>query len=254
MANRRMFCKDITESDAFLSMPLSSQALYYHLGMNGDDDWFLASAKKIVRMISASEDDFKLLVAKRFVLMFDKWICVVKHRKINNQIRSDRYKETAYTKEMSMLRIKENGSYTEVSKLDTIGIPNDNQMDTVGMRSIVEVSVVEERGGKDSPIDTGGENPKPKTSKKVTTPKKEFIPPTLEQVKQFFQENGYLEKVAIHVWNYYNDADWHDSYWKKVWAWKQKIRGNWFKDENKDKSKSRWLTEAQRQERLNALS
>lgn len=85
-------------------------------------------------------------------------------------------------------------------------------------------------------------------------PKKKFVPPTIEQVKQFFQENGYLEKVAIHVWNYYKDADWHDRNGDKVLNRKQKIRANWFKDENKDKTKSRGLTEAQRQERLDALS
>jgi hypothetical protein len=138
-----------------------------------------------------------------------------------------------------MLRIKENGSYTEVSKLDTIGIPNDNQMDTVGMRSIVEVSVVEERGGKDSPIDTGGENPKPKTSKKVTTPKKEFIPPTVEQVVSYFTEQGYIASAGVKAWKYYNVADWTDSKGTKIMNWKQKMQGVWFKDENKDKSKSR---------------
>ena len=127
MAERRMFCKDITESDAFLDMPLSTQALYFHLGMVADDDGFIGSPKKIVRSISASEDDLKLLIAKRFILSFASGIIVIKHWKMNNYIRNDRYKETVYLEEKKTLQLKGNGSYTE---LDTIGIPNDNQMET----------------------------------------------------------------------------------------------------------------------------
>lgn len=127
MAERRMFAKCITESDAFLDMPLSTQALYFHLGMVADDDGFVSSPKKITRSINASEDDLKLLLAKRFVLGFESGIVVIKHWKMNNYIRNDRYKETTYLEEKKMLELKENGSYTEVLH---IGIPNVNQMDT----------------------------------------------------------------------------------------------------------------------------
>ena len=127
MAERRMFAKCITESDAFLDMPLSTQALYFHLGMVADDDGFVSSPKKITRSINASEDDLKLLIAKRFILTFESGIVVIKHWKMNNYIRTDRYKETTYLEEKKMLELKENGSYTEVSR---VGIPNVNQMDT----------------------------------------------------------------------------------------------------------------------------
>ena len=127
MAERRMFAKCITESDAFLDMPLSTQALYFHLGMVADDDGFVSSPKKITRSINASEDDLKLLIAKRFILTFESGIVVIKHWKMNNYIRTDRYKETTYLEEKKMLELKENGSYTEVSR---VGIPSVNQMDT----------------------------------------------------------------------------------------------------------------------------
>lgn len=120
MAERRMFAKTITESDAFLDMPMSSQCLYFHLGMVADDDGFVNSPKKIQRMIGASEDDLKLLIAKRFLLPFDSGVVVIKHWKMNNFIRNDRYKATVYQEEKALLTTNENGSYS-------LGIPNDNQ-------------------------------------------------------------------------------------------------------------------------------
>lgn len=108
MAERRMFAKCIVESDSFLDMPLTSQALYLHLGMNADDDGFVGSPKKIVRECGANEDDLKLLLAKRFILGFESGIVVIKHWKMNNYIQKDRYKPTTYLEEKKMLQIKEN--------------------------------------------------------------------------------------------------------------------------------------------------
>lgn len=125
MANKRMFSMDIIDSDAFLDMPLSTHALYFHLSMRADDDGFVKNPKKIQRMIGASDDDMKVLVGKRFILPFDSGIVVIKHWKINNNIRSDRYKPTTFIKEKSMIILKENGAYTEIKNL---GIPNGNQV------------------------------------------------------------------------------------------------------------------------------
>ena len=120
MAERRMFAKTIIDSDAFLDMPLSTQALYFHLSMRADDDGFINNPKKIQRTIGASEDDYKLLIAKNFIIPFESGIVVIKHWKIHNYIRNDRYKETVYAEEKELLEIKENGAYT-------IGIPSVNQ-------------------------------------------------------------------------------------------------------------------------------
>lgn len=125
MAERRMFAKTIIDSDAFIDMPLSTQALYFHLSMRADDDGFINNPKKIQRMVGASDDDLKVLVMKRFIIPFDSGIVVIKHWKIHNYIRNDRYKPTVYNKEKSMLTSKENGAYTEA---DTFGIPSGNQM------------------------------------------------------------------------------------------------------------------------------
>ena len=111
MSEKRMFSKQIVESDSFLDMPLSSQALYFHLGMAADDDGFINAPKRIQRSIGASDDDLKLLMAKNFIIPFESGVVVIKHWKINNYIRADRKRATAYPEEMSKLVIKENGSY-----------------------------------------------------------------------------------------------------------------------------------------------
>ena len=135
MANRRMLSVDIVESDAFCSMPLSTQALYMHLIMNADDDGFVGRPKMVQRMIGASDDDMTLLLAKRFVLVFESGVVVIKHWKMNNYIQNDRYKPTVYTEEKSMLEEKPNKSYTfdknrALSCMDTDCIQNVSKMDT----------------------------------------------------------------------------------------------------------------------------
>jgi hypothetical protein len=112
VAERRMFAKTIIDSDAFLDMPLSSQALYFHLSMRADDDGFINNPKKIQRMVGSSEDDLKLLIAKRFIIAFESGVIVIKHWKIHNYIQKDRYKPTMYQDEKSMLIDKNNKSYT----------------------------------------------------------------------------------------------------------------------------------------------
>lgn len=112
MANRRMFSKEIVDSDAFLDMPLSTQALYFHLAMRADDDGFVNNPKKLSRMIGASDDEFKVLLAKNFLLSFESGIIVIKHWRLHNYIQKDRYKTTTYIEEKGLLGIKENGVYT----------------------------------------------------------------------------------------------------------------------------------------------
>lgn len=112
MAEKRMFTKKVTESDAFLDMPLSSQALYFHLNMNADDEGFVNNAKRIQRTIGASDDDLKLLFLKKFILPFDSGVIVIKHWKMHNYISKDRFHKSTYADERELLEVKENGAYT----------------------------------------------------------------------------------------------------------------------------------------------
>lgn len=145
MAERRMFAKTIIDSDAFLDMPLSAQALYFHLSMRADDDGFINNPKKIQRMVGASEDDLKLLIVKKFIIPFESGIVVIKHWKIHNYIQKDRYHATKYTEEKERLSVKENGAYTV---MDTRCIQNVSNMDTevrlgkdsIGNNTILSIS------------------------------------------------------------------------------------------------------------------
>ena len=136
MANKRMFAKTIIDSDAFLDMPLSTQALYFHLSMRADDDGFINNPKKISRMIGCGEDDLKLLIAKKFLLNFESGVVVIKHWLIHNTLRKDRHTPTNYQDELKQLTQKENGSYKKVddisipNRIDVAPTDNDNQLAT----------------------------------------------------------------------------------------------------------------------------
>ena len=102
----------ICDSDAFLDMPLSAQALYFHLNMRADDDGFIGNSQRIIRLIGASKDDYNILLMKRFLISFEDGVIVIKHWRMHNTLSQNRYHETQYLEEKSMLRIKENGSYS----------------------------------------------------------------------------------------------------------------------------------------------
>ena len=147
MAKKRMFSIDIVGSDAFLDLPYSAQCLYFQLGMRADDDGFVGNPKTIQRIAGTKASDLELLVKKRFILQFPSGVIVIKHWKINNDIKKDRYSPTVYTDEFQMLSTKENKAYTErnanVSTLDTEPEQNVSTLDT-------QYSIDKDRLDKDS--------------------------------------------------------------------------------------------------------
>lgn len=201
MAERRMFAKTIIDSDAFLDMPLSAQALYFHLSMRADDDGFVNNPKKIQRMIGASDDDCKLLIIKRFILAFESGVIVIKHWRVHNYIRNDRYKETVYKEEKQLLDLNENNAYTEKNIL---GIPSDNQ--TATQVSIGKVSL---ELGKINDIE------QPKATKR-------FIPPTLEEVKAYCKERKNNVDAERFI-DYYTSNGWQVGK-NKMKDWKAAVR------------------------------
>lgn len=123
MAQRRMFSMKIIDTDKFLEMPQTTRLLYYDLCMRADDDGFVASPKKIMRMVGCSEDDLRILFGKSYIIPFESGICVVKHWKIHNYIQSDRYQPTEYKEEKAKLLLLDN-KY----ELDTKCIQNVSEM------------------------------------------------------------------------------------------------------------------------------
>lgn len=143
MADRRMLTKKVTDADEFISLPSSAQALYLHLNMGADDDGFNNQVQLAMYKAHASVDDVKVLLAKRYIIQFESGVIVIKHWRLSNAIRKDRYTPTSYQEEFQKLGLKDNGSYTVANWL-----PNGCQTVAAGKDS----------KGKDS---TGEENKAP---------------------------------------------------------------------------------------------
>ncbi|XYG85375.1 DnaD domain protein [Limosilactobacillus reuteri] len=126
MAQRRMFSQKVTETDKFLDMGLTAQSLYFHLGMNADDDGFVGNPKSIKRMIGASEDDLKALVEKDYLIVFEDGVVVIKDWLVSNYVKKDRYTPTIYTDDMKLIGLDKNKRYQFVSDLE----PERNQVGT----------------------------------------------------------------------------------------------------------------------------
>lgn len=197
MAAKRMFNIKLIKSDAFTSMPLSTQALYFHLNLEADDDGFIGNPNGVRRFVGASEDDMNLLIFKGFLIKFDSGVVVVKHWRMHNTLKGDRYVETAYQEEGSMLYLKKNGAYTfdaeqAVSRLENKWKQNVSKM--FPQSSTVQCSVVE-------------------SSKELLLPNKEnkgealtpaIATATIETVKQ---QHTYIPPSGIYVeiQNLYNN-------------------------------------------------
>ena len=142
MAEKRMFANSVIDSDRFLEMTISSQALYFHLGMKADDDGFVSSPKKIARVLRCSDDDLKMLVAKNYIIPFDSGVVVITDWNINNTLRADRRKKTICTNEQALLAQDKSGRYFLGNKrLAGECQTNDGQMTDKSPHSIEECSI-----------------------------------------------------------------------------------------------------------------
>lgn len=205
MAERRMFTKKITDSDAFLDMPLSSQALYFHINMAADDEGFVNNPKKIQRMIGASDDDLRLLVAKNFLIPFESGVIVVKHWRMHNYIQKDRFHPTVYQDERQALSVKKNGAYTiAVDEMDTKCIQDVSNMDTEVR--LGKVSIEKDNKGR-------------------------FTPPTVEEVKAYCLERGNNVDAESFV-SFYESKGWLIGK-NKMKDWKAAVR-TWERSRKKD--------------------
>ena len=214
MAERRMFSKSVIQSDSFMDLPADAQMLYIHLNMASDDDGFCDRPRSVMRDCKASDDSMKLLIAKKFVLTFEKndgFVVVIKHWRINNYIRKDNYRETRYKEFMRQLYYDENKSYSmnpedghtpcipsQVShepvtdqsqdRLRPVYDPSTNSLqlvdepltqDRIGKDSIGEVSIGQDRTGKDG---CGKENPE--LPKKTEIKKSNLFPEYTDEYRK----------------------------------------------------------------------
>lgn len=185
MAKKRMFNNDVLDTDAFLGMPLSAQALYFHLNMRADDDGFISNPRRVQKYVGASEDDLKLLIVKNFIIVFDDGVIVIKHWRMHNTIQKDRYRKTNYVEDLKLLGIKENKAYTlNVSNMETKCIQNvssDIDLD-IGLDKDIDLNNIY---GQDDLDQAGSKN-----ENDLGEPKKEIWE---EQFEEFYKK--YPKKV-----------------------------------------------------------
>ena len=112
MAERRMFTKKVTDDDNFMTLSSSAQALYLHLSMSADDDGFCNQVTLAMFKAHASVQDLEALLEKRYIYQFENGVIVIKHWRMANALRKDRYTPTAFQEELKKLALKDNGSYT----------------------------------------------------------------------------------------------------------------------------------------------
>lgn len=221
-----MFNDQITDSDSFLDMPISTQALYFHLISAADNDGFVNKWRSIIKKIGASNIDFTLLVEKKFLYYFESGVIVIKHWRIHNLLRYDRYKPTVYQDELAMLDLRDNKAYTmkliEIEEAETLfdyddGKPNGNQwltQDKISKDKISKVKISKdiEESPKTEIID----------NRKKSKGRKKFMPPTLQEVTDYckVRKNNVDPKKFF---DYFEAGNWIDSNNNPVKNWKQKV-------------------------------
>lgn len=221
MANKRMYSKEITDSDAFIEMSSAAQALYFHLNQGADDDGFNNQVQLAMWKAHASIDDLKVLMAKNYILRFENGVIVVKHWRLHNTLRKDRYTPTNYQEEFRQLGIKDNGAYTLGCQVVANGLPD-------GCPSIDKSSVVESRVVEGSVVESGEDMNVP-----TKTTHKRFVPPTIDEVCQYCFERGNHVDPQRFV-DYYTSNGWMVGK-NKMKDWKAAVR-TW---EQKDKPQGR---------------
>ena len=219
VADKRMMSKSVIDTDMFLDMPASTQCLYFHMLLRADDDGFLKNAKTIMRTVGASPDDVKLLIAKQYLIPFDTGIMAIKHWRIHNYIKKDRYKPTD-CEEIKLLEVNEKGEYILAEPMrNQVGSnmeptciqsgttlePMRNQVGSnmepqVRDRDRLEIEIGKDRDSRES-------SGKRRSANNSTTAAQKFKKPTLEELKAYIAENRYTFSAEAFM-DYYESNGW----------------------------------------------
>lgn len=216
MAQKRMFSLSVVDTDRFLEMPVSAQALYFHLGMHGDDDGFVASPRKIARAVGCNLDDLRLLAQKNYIIPFESGVIVIVDWGINNTLKNDRYKPTSYQDEKSSLFEGPKGNYLLRDGVQdgTILEPNRNQTGT----SFVPQQNITEHNGTKHRIEGTAEPPTAlKNRRKV------FVPPSVDEVRTYCADRGNHVDPQRFV-DFYTANGWTQGRGKPIKDWRAAVR------------------------------
>lgn len=240
MAQKRMFDKRVIDSDEFLEMPLTTQAVYFHLNMRADDDGFIDNWKSVLRLIGGKDDDIKVLISKRFIIPFEKGVIVIKHWKINNLLRKDRYVETIHRDEKEKLIIEKNGEYS-------LGIPMHDQViesdDAINKNEIINdgIPMVNQRSTQYSIVEYSKVE-----NIKENNKKKKFVKPTIEEIKKYcIERKNSID--AEYFYDHYETTGWmvgknHMKDWKAaIRTWERNSKKYYSNYQNLNGDSKEWI-------------
>lgn len=200
MAERRMFTKKVTDDDNFMALSASAQALYLHLSMSADDDGFCNQVSISMFKAHASVQDLQALLEKRYIYQFENGVIVIKHWRMANALRKDRYTPTAFQEELAQLQLKDNGSYT--------WLPDGCQP--------VAACLPQDSIGKDR-------------IGKVNNKERRFTPPTATEVREYAAEKGFTIDADKFI-DFYAMKGWMIGK-NRMKDWKAAVR-NWYRRDN----------------------
>lgn len=233
MAERRMFSKKVTDSDQFIELSASAQALYFHLNQSADDDGFNNQIQNALFKAHASLDDLKVLMVKKFIIRFESGVIVIRHWRMHNTLRKDRYSPTNFREEFAKLGIADDGSYTDGCQMVAGRLPNGCQMVATGKDRLGKDSL----GEVNNTILTDCIGHSDECSDQKSLPKKtkakRFVPPTVAEVTAYCQERR----------NSINPEAFVDFYASKGWMvgknpmrdWKAAVR-TWERSEGRSRN------------------
>lgn len=212
MAHKRMYSRDITDSDSFTGLSAAAQALYFHLNQGADDDGLNNQVRTAMAKAHANTQALRALAERGLVIRFDSGVVAIRHWRVHNTLRRDRYSPTKCTREWEMLRLENGGVYElqEQLRLPDGCRDGDAWLPDVCLRK-EEKRKEENRIEKERKADAGrspaagpGGTPQPPESSFGKLP---FQMPTLEQVRQYCRQRG--NRVDPQRWfDYYTANGW----------------------------------------------
>lgn len=215
-----MFTKKVTDDDNFMALSSSAQALYLHLSMSADDDGFCNQVSISMFKAHASVQDLQALLEKRYIYQFDNGVIVIKHWRMANALRKDRYTPTAFKEELSKLKLKENGAYT--------WLPD-------GCQTVANC-LPQDRLDKDRVDKNRLDKVNTSSNDDVGAKRKRFVQPTPEEVESYCKENGYSIDPQRFV-DYYTANGWMVGK-NHMKDWKAAVR-TWVKGDKKPEKQER---------------
>lgn len=218
MPQKRMFSLSVVDTDRFLEMPVSAQALYFHLGMHGDDDGFVSSPRKIARAAGCNMDDLRILAQKNFIIPFESGVIVIVEWNINNTLKNDRYSPTKYQTEKALLTTTPGGAY---AKNPVIGMQTDSSLEPEWNQSGTipepQLNVTKHN------ITEHSESMATKRARSPEKRKKRFVPPTVEEVQAYCRERNNNIDPQRFI-DYYTANGWTQGHGKPIKDWRAAMR------------------------------